>query len=91
MVITQGHIRLTENARTLKKLIPSICDDGAGILEDIQTKIFDLFFTTKPAGTGAGLGLSITHTIIEQYNGTIAVESESGKGTKFTVALPIEK
>ncbi|MBD3266990.1 GHKL domain-containing protein, partial [bacterium] len=72
-------------------IIITIRDDGNGIPKDIQSKIFDPFFTTKPVGSGTGLGLSIVHGIIEQHGGTITVESEVGKGTTFTVKLPIKK
>jgi CheY-like chemotaxis protein len=63
-------------------------DTGSGIPEDILAKIFDPFFTTKPIGKGTGLGLSQVHGFVHQAGGTIAVESELGKGTSFTVCLP---
>jgi two-component system NtrC family sensor kinase len=71
------------------KVVISIRDDGVGIEREYLDKIFDPFFTTKPVGEGTGLGLSITHEIIEKHNGEISVESELGKGTTFTVKLPI--
>jgi signal transduction histidine kinase len=55
--------------------------------EDTISKIFDPFYTTKDNGNG--LGLAITHGIIEQHNGTIDVDSQSGRGTRFTIKLPI--
>ena len=66
-----------------------ICDTGEGIASENLNKIFDPFFTTKASGTG--LGLAITHGIIEQHSGRIEVESQSGKGTCFTIYLPISK
>lgn len=63
-------------------------DTGIGISEENRNRIFDPFFTTKENGTG--LGLSISYGIIEQHGGTIYVESEVGKGTTFTVHLPIK-
>jgi PAS domain S-box-containing protein len=63
-------------------------DTGIGIPEDVLAKIFDPFFTTKPIGKGTGLGLSQVHGFAYQAGGTIAVESELGKGTSFTVCLP---
>ena len=63
-------------------------DTGPGIPEDIKNKIFDPFFTTKPEGQGTGLGLSICYEIIKKFNGDIEVESQPGKGTKFTVSFP---
>jgi PAS domain S-box-containing protein len=63
-------------------------DTGVGIPPDVLAKIFDPFFTTKPIGKGTGLGLSQVHGFAHQAGGTIAVESELGSGTCFTVCLP---
>jgi two-component system, NtrC family, sensor kinase len=63
-------------------------DDGAGIPEDILDRIFEPFLTTKESGKGVGLGLAVSHTIIERHHGHIEVQSEVGKGTTFTVWLP---
>jgi two-component system sensor histidine kinase PilS (NtrC family) len=65
----------------------SIIDSGNGIPQDEREKIFEPFFTTKENGTG--LGLSIVHKIIENHNGLIKVESELGRGSTFTVYLPV--
>ena len=62
-------------------------DSGKGIPKEQLGKIFDLYFTTKPDGTG--LGLSIVQQIVSQHNGTISVESIEGKGTTFTIEIPI--
>ena len=64
-------------------------DSGGGIPKDIIDKIFDPFFTTKPQTKGTGLGLSISHGIVEKHGGTIEVESEVGKGSVFTIRLPV--
>lgn len=66
-------------------------DTGSGIPFSIKSKIFDPFFTTKKMGEGTGLGLSISYKIIRNHKGTIAVESEEGKGTKFIIQLPVSK
>jgi signal transduction histidine kinase len=66
----------------------SISDSGRGISPHEKEKIFEPFYTTKDRGTG--LGLSIVHKIIENHNGAIKVESEPGKGTTFTIFLPLE-
>ena len=63
-------------------------DTGSGIPDDVLAKIFDPFFTTKPIGKGTGLGLSQVHGFVHQAGGTVAVDSELGKGTSFTVCLP---
>jgi two-component system NtrC family sensor kinase len=66
-----------------------IRDNGTGIPPDIQEKIFNPFFTTKPAGEGTGLGLSISHDIVvKQHGGTIEVLSEPGSFTEFIITLP---
>jgi signal transduction histidine kinase len=66
-----------------------IGDNGAGIAPDILNRIFDPFFTTKPVGKGTGLGLSLSYNIINKHGGRIEVASELGKGTRFTVHLPV--
>ena len=65
-------------------------DDGPGIPEDVRSNIFDPFFTTKPVGVGTGLGLSLSHGIIERNGGRIEVESELGKGATFVIELPFD-
>lgn len=73
------------------KVIIFFTDDGAGIAEENLNKIFDPFFTTKKEGEGTGLGLSVSYGIIKNHNGEITVESELGKGTRFSVYLPAVK
>lgn len=68
----------------------SIMDTGKGILPENLKKIFDPFFTTKPVGEGTGLGMSISHGIIERHGGTISVTSTPGKGTTFEITIPID-
>jgi signal transduction histidine kinase len=66
-----------------------IRDNGTGIPPDIQEKIFNPFFTTKPAGEGTGLGLSLSHDIVvKQHGGTIEVVTEPGSFTEFIITLP---
>ena len=66
-----------------------IRDNGTGIADDVKAKMFNPFFTTKPAGAGTGLGLSLSHDIVvKQHGGTIDVATEAGAFTEFTIVLP---
>jgi two-component system cell cycle sensor histidine kinase/response regulator CckA len=69
----------------------SFSDTGVGIEEETRKRVFEPFFTTKEIGKGTGLGLSVVWSIIEQHGGRISVESAVGKGTTFTIALPLMK
>jgi signal transduction histidine kinase len=60
-----------------------------GIPEDIRNKIFEAFFTTKYKVKGVGLGLSVCYGMIKDHGGTIEVQSQEGKGSTFTISLPI--
>jgi two-component system sensor histidine kinase KdpD len=75
-----------------KEVIVSVADEGVGIPKDLQQKIFERFFQGESRKNGrrkgTGLGLSICRGIIEAHGGTIWVESERGKGTKFSFSLP---
>ncbi|OQY58203.1 MAG: PAS domain-containing sensor histidine kinase [Desulfobacteraceae bacterium 4572_88] len=66
-----------------------IRDTGYGIEQKNLSRIFDPFFTTKPTGEGTGLGLSVSYGIIKNHGGDISVESEPGKGSAFTIMLPV--
>ncbi|MBA3238982.1 MAG: MASE1 domain-containing protein [Parachlamydiaceae bacterium] len=67
----------------------SIQDNGQGMTSEIKKQVFDPFFTTKDIGKGVGLGLTIADRIIKEHGGIIDIESEVGKGSKFTIMLPI--
>jgi len=67
----------------------SILDTGCGIPEDMLKRIYEPFFTTKEVGKGTGLGLSIAYDIVKKHNGEIDVKSEVGKGTEFTIKIPV--
>jgi PAS domain S-box-containing protein len=66
----------------------TVADTGHGMRKDVVAKIFEPFFTTKEFGKGTGLGLTVVKGIIEEHHGSIAVETEEGKGTAFTILLP---
>ena len=70
------------------EVVVEISDTGLGMSEAVKNKVFEPFFTTKPVGKGTGLGLSISFGIVRDYDGTIEVESEEGRGTKFTIRFP---
>lgn len=75
-------------AKNGTNVIVEICDSGRGIPSEVLSRVFEPFFTTK-RDKGTGLGLSITYKIIQSHKGKIDVKSEEGKGTKFTVSLPV--
>jgi len=70
-------------------LVLTVADTGVGIPAEIKEAIFDPYFTTKDTGKGTGMGLAVVHSIVKSYHGRIAVESQVGKGTRFSVYLPI--
>jgi signal transduction histidine kinase len=72
-----------------EQVVIHVGDNGPGIPPELLGRIWDPFFTTKEVGQGSGLGLSIVHGLVERHGGTIEVESTPGKGTTFTVTLPV--
>jgi len=70
------------------ELFVRFTDTGTGIEPEARERIFDPFYTTKPAGQGTGLGLAVCRTLVNQHHGDITVDSEPGKGSTFTVWLP---
>ena len=68
-----------------------VADDGSGIPSDVMPHIFEPFFTTKEVGKGTGLGLNIVHRVVKSHRGEIMVSSQVGKGTTFTVILPVHQ
>lgn len=77
--------------RAGNEVLVRVIDQGSGIPPEVLPRIFDPFFTTKPLGQGTGLGLSISYGIIKDHHGRIEVQTEPGKGTTFTIRLPISR
>ena len=84
-----GAITVRTMLRDPEHVAVEVIDNGHGIPPDVLKKIFDPFFTTKEVGKATGLGLAISYKIIESHGGRIQVASEVGKGTRFTVILPV--
>ena len=97
ILVNAAHAIPTHGTITVKtwsegsNIYVSITDTGTGIPADILSKIFDPFFTTKEVGSGTGLGLSIAYDIIKKHTGGIKVDSDVGKGTTFTISIPIDE
>jgi signal transduction histidine kinase len=87
---TSGRITVRTRLEDAGRLRIEVEDNGSGIPQDVLDRIFDPFFTTKDVGKGSGLGLSISHEIVERHGGTIEVSSSEGVGTRFSVTLPLE-
>jgi signal transduction histidine kinase len=85
----QGEIRVRAFARDAD-IVVEICDSGPGMPPEIRERIFEPFYTTKPPGSGTGLGLHISHNVVARHGGRIDVRSAPG-GTCFEVVLPRER
>lgn len=83
-----GLVEITTKTAMQSMVMFQIQDSGCGINKDAIDQIWDPFFTTKNVGQGTGLGLAITYNIIKRLGGDISVESQVGKGSKFTVRMP---
>jgi len=80
---------LLRTLRRGEKVEIRITDNGPGMPDHVAAKIFEPFYTTKPTGQGTGLGLSVSYGIITDHGGELKVKSIEGKGTAFTVCLPV--
>ena len=85
----KNSIKVSTSLDPSGRVAVEIADTGSGMSPEIQSRIFDPFFSTKPAGVGTGLGLSICHGIVASMGGEITVKSELGKGSVFRVLLPV--
>jgi signal transduction histidine kinase len=84
----RGVVRLATR-RVGDEVVVRIADDGVGIAPGDLERIFEPYFTTKPVGTGTGLGLATCFQIVERHGGRIRAESEPGRGASFEIRLPI--
>lgn len=87
-IVCEGRITIA-TARRGDEVVVRIADDGVGIPEDVQRRIFDVGFTTRGEQSGTGIGLALSRRIIEEHGGSLAVESEPGHGSTFTIRLPL--
>lgn len=82
-------IQITTEVDADNQVVVRIADNGAGIPDSIQPRLFEPLFTTKPVGKGTGLGLSIAHQIVvEKHNGTLEINSQPGQGAEFVIRIP---
>jgi PAS domain S-box-containing protein len=87
--VSLDYAELLEGLRPGRHCRLIVADDGSGIPSGIVERIFDPFFTTKEVGVGTGLGLSVVHGIVTAHHGAITVDTEIGRGTAFTILLPL--
>ena len=85
--VSEGGQLVARTYPTADGVALDLIDTGCGIDEEACSKIFDAFFSTKSGGSG--LGLPTTKKIVEAHGGSITVQSEPGRGTKFTIKLPV--
>lgn len=83
-----GLVEISTSSSEQSTVLFQIRDTGSGISRDAIDQIWDPFFTTKEVGQGLGLGLAVTYNIVKRHGGDITVESQKGKGSKFTVRMP---
>jgi signal transduction histidine kinase len=86
----QGRIGVASKAQG-DTIVVQVSDTGRGIAPEHIDQLFTPFFTTKDIGAGTGLGLSISHGFIESHGGSIEIESQAGKGSLFSIILPVDK
>lgn len=85
----EEHKVIISTFSTKHSVLIRITDTGVGLSLELKNRIFEPFFTTKAAGKGTGLGLSISHSLARRNNGSLSVESSPGKGSSFTLTLPV--
>jgi two-component system NtrC family sensor kinase len=86
-----GTVLIAATKPSDKEIHLKVSDTGIGMSEEIREHIFEPFFTTKSNEKGVGLGLAVAYGIIQRHHGTIQLESSPGKGTTFTITLPVKQ
>jgi two-component system, NtrC family, sensor kinase len=86
----EGEIVLSLRLADKGTLVIAVSDSGCGMPQEVMSQIFTPFYTTKQLGKGTGMGLSIVYGVVKMHSGEITVDSEVGKGTTFTVRIPLE-
>ncbi|MBM4084691.1 MAG: hypothetical protein FJ272_07870, partial [Planctomycetes bacterium] len=88
-VTHSGEVRVSAQRHNSESVILKVLDNGCGIPPENLPKLFTPFFTTKEMGKGSGLGLAIAYGVVKMHSGDITVDSEVGKGSTFSIRLPI--
>ena len=86
-----GHLEITASQANENFVEISFADNGPGIPRPDLKHVFEPFFYTKAGYDGTGVGLSVTYAIVQEIGGKIAVDSQVGKGTCFTISIPLER
>ncbi|WP_284567879.1 sensor histidine kinase [Xanthomonas graminis] len=86
-IAERGHLDIAVRSEAAWTII-EIADDGQGMPADVMARVFEPFYSTKPADSGTGLGLAVVHDLVVRAGGRIQVHSEPGVGTRFRIALP---
>ena len=89
LLLEEDTTRSAEKVSAGKYVCVKLRDDGVGMEPEVLEKVFEPFFTTKDVGEGTGLGLATIYGIVRQNGGFIVADSEPGKGTEFSVHLPL--
>lgn len=89
-VDTEKRLRIKSVAEN-GMVVVTVSDTGIGMSEEVKSKLFEPFFTTKKIGKGTGLGVCISYGIVKDYDGTIEIESETGKGATFKISFPLPR
>ena len=87
--VSTGNSESPRDAGQQQSIEITIADTGCGITQELLGKLFDPFFTTKEVGYGTGLGLAVSLGIVQRHGGTIKVSSQPGKGSVFTIWVPV--